>query len=474
MSMQFDAIRDRIRSAVWILPAALLLLAVAAGVLLPLVDRFVGDSVSKVEMLTTTPDGAQTILATIASSAVTVAGVVFSLTMVMFSIASSQFGTRVLRNRMRERSTQVAVGTLLGTAVYCLLVLRSVSGVQGESHVPHLSVMTAILLTLVSLLVVVFFLRDMTNAIQATHIVASIAGELDASIDRLFPEKIGYGNAAEEDDDCWRPDSASRPVASSQQGYIQAIDGDELLSVAQRRDLVIFLRKRPGDFLARRMEFAEVWGANEVDDELAAAINEAIVTGITRTPWQDVNCSIHELAQVAVRALSPGINDPFTAMNSIDRLGAALMKLAERKTPSRFRRDAAGRLRLVANPVTFAEALAAAFNQVRMYAINSPAVSTRLLEALENIAGCVHREADREAIISQARLLAEACDIALSLASEQAQIRGQMQRVVKAFPDAAADDDPAGVGDEGPTNGDAPDETDQPEDAGVGKGEVNG
>jgi len=466
--MHIEATVDRIRSAVWVLPAALLLLAVAAGVVMPLVDGLLGDSVSKIEMLSTTPDGARTILATIASSAVTVAGVVFSLTMVMLSIASSQFGTRVLRNRMRERSTQVAVGTLLGTTVYCLLVLRSV---QPESNVPHLSVAVAILLTLAGLLVVVFFLSDMSTAIQAPHIVASIAGDLDASIDRLFPEKIGYGDAPEDGgDESWRPETNVSPITSSQQGYIQAIDGDELLQVAEQYDLVIHLKKRPGDFLARDLVFAEVWGAKQDDDELASAINAAISAGKTRTPWQDVNCSIHELAQVAVKALSPGINDPFTAINSIDRLGAALMKLAERKTPSRFRYDEAGRLRLAVSPVTFPEALAAAFNQVRAYANSSVAVSTRLLESLENVAGRARREADREAILSQARLLAEACDTSLLLPSDRALIRQHMQRVAKAFPDAEHADSREATEQEEESRA----SESEPEDATVGEGEVNG
>lgn len=444
---------ERTRQSAWLVPALLLLAAVAAAIAIPIIDSAVAGALPEVGLGVTTADAARTILSSIAGSMVTVAGVVFSITMVMFSIASSQFGTRVLRNRMRDRASQVAIGTLLGTSVYCLLLLRSVGGAGGQS-VPQLSVSVGIALSVLSLLVVVYFLHDMANAIQAPHILASLARDLDAAVDRLFPARIG--DAAESGDDGperhmaedgleepldWRPAEAPLSINPFYDGYLQEIDGDGLLEAADHAGLLIHLTKRPGDFVSRENPLADVWfdspvssqAAERAAESVAQQINGMILVGPLRTPEQDVNCATHELAQVAVRALSPGINDPFTAMNCIDRLAAAMGRLAERKLPSKFRRGSDGRLRVVAAPVTFPEALAAAYNQIRLYSRSSVAVSVRLLEALENIARHVRRDADREAVLYQARAVVEAVEGEQHLPGDIEVVREMIGRVSAAL-----------------------------------------
>jgi uncharacterized membrane protein len=424
---------DRLSGSFWFLPTFLVLTAAAMGFLFPIVDESHSDRITTVRWLATTPEGARTVLSVIAGGMITVAGVVFSMTMVTLSIASSQFGSRVLRRRMRNRATQLALGAFLGTSVFCLLVLRTVEEASGTTFVPHLSVSLGIVLAVASLFVLIFFIHDVAEAAQAPHVVARLAADLNDSIDRLFPEKIGEGHAdaedREEENERPRPGKPDRTVEADHEGYLVAIDGEGLMEAARQSDLLIELCVRPGDFITAGCPVARIRGAAEESPRFVQRVNDALIVGNMRTPRQDVNCAIHELAQLTVRALSPGINDPFTAMNGIDRLSAALGRLAEREMPSKYRTDPDGRLRVVVDRVTFPEALAAAFNQIRQHARSTPTVGIRLLEGLESIARKARRESDAEAILEQAKRILEACQNADCLQADLQGMEEQFGRV---------------------------------------------
>lgn len=263
----------------------------------------------------------------------------------------------------------------------------------------------------------IVFIQNVATLIQAPHVVAGVARDLDGAIERLFPELIGEPASDEELNDASARDMESNlgencvVVGSAREGYIQAIDADGLMHLARERDLVLRLRSQPGDFISIGSPLADVWPAAEQPAaelsgaDLAVPLSETFLVGIHRTPRQDVECMIDELVEVAVRALSPGINDPFTAMNCIDRLGAALGRVAERKLPSAYRGDDEGRLRVIARPVSFANVLDAAFDQIRQYGRDSVAVTIRLLEALESISAHVQRGEDREALKLRADMI---------------------------------------------------------------------
>lgn len=472
---------DRVFGSFWFLPALLVVLAATLGIVLPICDENVRIHTEGLRWLNTTPEGARTVLSVIAGAMITVAGVVFSVTMVTLSIASSQFGSRVLRNRMRDRATQLALGAFLGTSVYCFLVLRTIQETDETTFVPHISVTAGIALAVGSLFVLIYFIHDVVEAVQAPHIVARLAYDLDRSITRLFPEKIGQiGNATEEEDEgLGRPtaDSKEWTIESRQEGYLQAIDGQTLLGLARRHDTVVELLVRPGTFVTQGDVIAKVSADAAHTGEFAKAVDECLIVGNVRTPWQDLNSAILELAQLSVRALSPGINDPFTAMNGIDRLSAALGRLAQRKIPSRYRRDENGQLRVVADRVTFDEALAAAFNQIRQHAQSSPPVGVRLLEGLQSIARKTRREADRQALIQQARMVRETFEKADLLA-------GDLRGIQRAFEGVKAAVDESRSYHSAPenrttqartrSNEDAKKETDPPSSQPPAEGDVNG
>ncbi len=281
-------------------------------------------------------------------------------------------------------------------------------------------------------MVLIYFIHDVAEAVQAPHIVARLAHDLNDSITRLFPERIGQFDHDQDDasdDSAIFEDKDTWTVESTKEGYLQAIDGESLIELAKQHDLVIQLRVRPGRFMMEGDPIALV--SAKVDDEASFvdAVDDALIVGEMRTPLQDVNCAILELAQLAVRALSPGINDPFTAMNGIDRLSAALGRLVQRKLPSRDRCDQDGQLRVIADRVTFGEALAAAFNQIRQNAADAPPVGVRLLEGLESLGRKARRESDRQAILEQAQMILDTFRGADMLDGDRQGIEDQFARV---------------------------------------------
>ncbi|WP_373547323.1 DUF2254 domain-containing protein, partial [Chamaesiphon sp.] len=193
-------------------------------------------------------------------------------------------------------------------------------------------------------------------------------------------------------------DRVARSIQASESGYVQAIDDKQLMQIATEHNLLVRVEQRPGRFVVKGSQLLRVFPAEKVDKQLAAKIGDTVVLGIQRTEGQDLEFSIDQLVEIAARALSPGINDPFTAIRCIDQLSAALCHLVQQEIPSPYRYDDRHRLRVIADPLEFADAIDAAFNQIRQYGQSSVAVTMRLLEAIATIAPFTHRELDRTAL----------------------------------------------------------------------------
>ncbi|REK17555.1 MAG: DUF2254 domain-containing protein [Planctomycetota bacterium] len=410
---------DAIRASYWFIPGLFATAALVIAVVLPWVDAAVARSSTAQlpDWILTTTTTARATLSALAGAMVAVTGTVFSITVVTLSLTSQQFGPRLLRRFMHDLPTQITLGALLATGLYCLLLLRVVEKHDNALSAPHLSVLVAIGLAIVSKISLIVFIHHIAVLIQAPHIVAAVARDLDDAIDRLFPESIGQPSREEDQrlvharaQQADMSDDYST-IRSLCEGYVQAIDGDGLLQLAAERDFIARLHARPGKFVAKDEALADIWSLS-VDleesplEELTALINEKIIVGNRRTPRQDVECAVEELVEVAVRSLSTGINDPFTAINCVDRLGAALGRLAQRKIPDAARFDAQGQMRITVHPIAFVEVIDAAFNQIRQYGKESVGVTLRALEALAVVADKVWRQEDRDAVYRHAQMIA--------------------------------------------------------------------
>ena len=298
-------------------------------------------------------DGARALLTTIAGSMITVVGVGFSITIVALVLASTQFGPRLLTLFTRDLTSQVTLGTFVGTFVYCVLVLRTVRGPEeGSPFVPTLAITGAIALTLVSVAALVLFFNHVAVSIQAPKLVASVARDLDHAIDHLYPGGMGHGGPVPADDQI---PSIGRDVIvpAAAKGYVQVVDDGALLALAQRHGLVVRLLTRPGLFVVIGNPVFVVRAASGFDAATVDHLRATVIVGDVRTAEDDIEFAVRQLVEVALRALSPAINDPFTAMAAVDWLGGALARLAELDFPSRYRYDDQAQLRIVADVSTF-------------------------------------------------------------------------------------------------------------------------
>lgn len=397
------ALWDRLRSSYWFVPALLVVSSALLALLATSIDHRFGDEMEGLRLFAGTPEGARAMLSTLAGAQINLAGLTFSITIVALTVASQQYGPRLLRNFMRDVGNQVVLGTFVATFVYCVLVQGQVRNGEDASWVPALSLAIAVALALASLGVLIYFIHHVSSSMQVSTLIAAVGGEVDLAIGTLFPEEIGSGSPGAEPEDELLPDEDADRVQACEIGYLQAIDLDGLMTLARDRDLLIRLECRPGDRVVPGSAVASVWPG--LTDGVADAVNRALIVGAQRTSVQDLEFSIDQLVEIAVRALSPGTNDPFTAITCIDRLAASLCQLASRVIPSPVRRDPDGRARVIARPWSFRGALDSAFDQIRQYGRSAPAVTIRLLEALDLIAGHLRRDDDLAAVRRQVEMV---------------------------------------------------------------------
>jgi uncharacterized membrane protein len=368
-------------------------IAVVLSFLLVQVDALIGaETVRAVGWLYTFgPEGARAILSAIASSMITVAGLTFSITMLTLQLASSQFGPRLLRNFMRDRGNQTVLGTFLATFIYCLLVLRTVRGTEDSHFVPHVAVAAGVVLALASIAVLIYFIHHVATAIRIETLLAQLAAETAAAVDRLYPERLGKeppasarlkrdaAMPADFERDC-------RPIASGRSGYVQRVDEDALMKLAVQHDLVVRIDARPGRFVWEDDAVLSAYPRDAVPDQAVGELRAAVVLGTERTPEQDLAFSVRRIVEIAQRALSPGINDPTTALYCIDRLGETFGRMAKRDIPSPLRLDEDGHLRVVTHAYSLEDLACPAFLAVTRYGSADKDVVCKLLKTLDALA----------------------------------------------------------------------------------------
>lgn len=410
--MRLRAVWEYLRGTYWAVPSAMAIAAVVLSFGMIQLDEAVTatllDRLSWV--YTGGPEGARAVLSTIAGSMITVAGVTFSITIVALTLASQQFGPRLLRNFLRDLGNQIVLGTFVSTFLYCLLVLRTIRGTDDTEFVPHLAVTLGVVLAMLSLGVLIFFIHHVATSIQASRIIAKVASDLEGAAKHLFPERVGAGDTSvTRDGDAASPVFAtaadSRLICATTVGYVQAIDADGLMGLARRHDVWLRLHVRPGAFVRSGTPIMTVYAPTFTSDWADGPFHGVVIVGAERTGTQDIEFFINQLVELAVRALSPSVNDPATARSCVDRLEQALCELASCRFPSALRYDADRTLRVVAAPVTFAILVESAFDEIGRYGASSVSVTVRLLEALGNISACVTREADRRPLLEQATAL---------------------------------------------------------------------
>jgi uncharacterized membrane protein len=401
---------SNIRSSFWFIPSLTVAVSIAFAVALIEADSAVSDRwlAQWPRMFGAGPEGARAMLSTLAGSMISVMGVTFSMTLVTLVLASSQYTSRILRNFMRNRVTQGTLGIFAGIFTYCLIVLRTIRGGGEAEFVPSLALFFAFALALGGVGVLIFFIHHIASSIQASSIIASVAQETIAAIDRLFPEKPEHGPDEDEDQVLRSLEKRTwHPVPAEVSGYIQSVDHDALLRLARDdRKTIVRMERGTGEFVIQNTVLASLAQEDPPDQATIAALNASYSITRHRTVDQDPAFGIRQIVDMALKALSPGVNDTSTAVMCVDYLTAILARLACRQFPPSHRYEGET-LRMISIVPTFEGLLAEAFDQIRDSTAGNVAIMARMLGALETLADLTVSPRRRGAIRDQVQWLAE-------------------------------------------------------------------
>jgi uncharacterized membrane protein len=403
---RLPALWDAIRTSLWILPAAMFVSGVglAAGLLAFESGQDPDDRMRFWFLYAGGAVDARNLLSTLLTSMITMASIVFSVTVVALTLAANQYGSRLSRVIRADVRTQFTLGIFVMTIVYILIVLRSIHGEADDIDVPHLSVTVGTALGLVCVLTLLVFIQGIAQAMVADEVVKRAAKELDRAV-QGFPLVTIRPDPDDARADLPQDfDERARSVAVGRDGYIQSIDYEAMADWAKRNGAIIRLEIRPGEFIAEGDRPLSVCGGAETG-EWAKDLLGMIVIGDEQTPTQDVEFAVRHLVEVAVRALSPGINDPYTAISVIDRIRGSLTKVTGRRLPSGVIRDDSGRAIIVRKVTGYGDILDAALHQIRQAGSRHPAVMIHLLEAIGRIAAHARLEEQRQALAHHAGLV---------------------------------------------------------------------
>ena len=384
-------------------------------------------------------DSARALLSTIGTAVLSLAGISFSSILVSVTLASQQFGPRLLRNFLKDHTSQRTLGVLLATFLYCLYIQREIRDLESELYVPQLSVLTALILAVVCLGFFIAFVQSILTQIQGEHVVESAFHQLKGSIEAVFPDE-------DVEQTQQRPDPENEEgwdIRAGQLGYVQAISVAKLVEIATENDLELVTTVRSGHFVTPAQPVIRVTKgaeADELSEKTLEALQKQFLCGPVRTPEQDYEYGFRQLVEVACRALSPGINDPFTAMDCLEYLGAGLQLAFARPLPGSIHRDDEGTVRLTSWITDHQRLVDGAFDQIRQAGRDKCDVSSRLLEVLAKTARISNQADQQFALLRQAALVAANTPPALFNEHDRQAIRVRFEAVKAACDQLSADD----------------------------------
>jgi len=412
----------RIQASYWFIPALLAVGAVIIAVFAVRADAELGaawwEQFGWINL--NTAEGARALLSAVAGSMITVAGVTFSGTLLAVSHASSQIGPRLLSGFMRDRGNQVTLGIFIATFLYCLIVLRTISpgdlGVDSKDSslfVPHLAVLLAIGFAVLSVLVLIYFIHHVPQSINVSTVIARVGDEILTGVGNVYP-------LPDEADDtvgkptCCGGDPQAVIKLEGKSGYLRVLDFDALIDKAAEQDLVIEMLVQPGEFGVPGQPLMHVYAEAAVDIETLEALADNLSWGRERTPEQDVMSSIEQMAEIFAKAMSPGVNGQFTAINCLDQLAAAFVELLRRGECPQCLADDNDVVRVVRRSHPRAYVFEITCRALRQFMRGDWVVTSRFVMLLTTLAELNSLAGSRQQILEQAALTlteAEASDM---------------------------------------------------------------
>ena len=424
-----------LRSSLWFLPG----LMIAGSIVLALILIDAETSVKR-EWLLNFPrlfglgaDGSRGMLTAIASSMLTVAALAFSLTLTALTQASAQYTPRILRNFMRDRINQFILGYFVSVFAYCLIVLRTIRGAEEIKFVPSLAVMGGLILAIGGILVLIYFIHHIASSLQVSQIIDNIVEETQSAIAELFPKELGKPAEEAEKSEARLMESYQnwRKIPALESGYVQYVDTEKLIEWAAENDFVIKMERGIGQFVGKGATLVLLTGAEKnseknISDETESELNNLFSIDRYRTIEQDIGFGIRQIVDIALKALSPGINDTTTAVTCIDFLSIIIGEIAGKRLPEKIR-SKDGKLCVIVKANDFREYIETAFDQIRISGKGNQAIFERLIEALAFIAENSQTEDRRRIVRGQIELVKDFAGETLQTEYEKQKVREKIE-----------------------------------------------
>ena len=405
----------KLRASLWLVPGLILGFSVALAFVLIEVDTRVSRDwlMDFPTLFGLGADGSRGMLTAIGGSMLTVAALTFSLTLAALAQASSQFTPRILRTFMSDRLNQFVLGYFVSVFAYCLIVLRTIrSGDTEARFIPSLAVIFGLVLALGGIVVLIYFIHHIADSLQVTSIINNITEETYGSIKRVFPEKVGKAAPEEKTAEGKRLKESEKwlKVPALESGYIQSVNQEGLVTFAVENNLVLKMRYGIGEFIVKDAALASVLPDSdkeiELDKQFINEINDFYSISNYRTIEQDVSFGIQQIVDIALKALSPGVNDTTTAVNCIHYLGAIVGRIAERDFPGKVR-VCQGAIRVLVKAPDFRDFVESAFDQIRISGKGNQTVFETMLTSFGFIAEKEQNEENLSVLRRQVDLIAE-------------------------------------------------------------------
>ena len=410
MNAKFLSRWETFRFNFWFIPLVMILLTAGLALLTLWLDATIATEVlAEVPWIYVgTPDRSLFLLSVLAGAMVTVAALVFTVTVVALTLASSQYGHRLLRTYISDPGNQLVTGMFICTFIYCVIVLHSAPDLGAPGPTTHLSVTIATLLAFVSFGLLIYYLHHASTSLQMELFAARLGHNLLRAIRREHPDpgerrQPVASNGAPASKDASQVPQRRTTACSRREGYIHFVDNDRLLKLAIRHGLRIKILEEPGRFIIPGKPLAEIHGEPSSPSRLEARINRCFWTGPMRILAQDIRYGLDQLVEVALRALD--VNAPFTAIGCIEWIGEAMSLLARREPTDACLYDRKGRIRVERRTTDFVALTDCAFNQLRQFSYDVPEVSIRLLDVITMIMANAKHKDYRDALLRHARMI---------------------------------------------------------------------
>ena len=422
---------DTIRTSFWFVPGIIILsTTLLCFVLLWIDNEHHFDNISWLNYFYNLEGGiARALLTTIAGSVMTVVSITFSITMVALTNASSQFGPRLIRNFMNDPSTQMVLGSFTSIFVYCLILAGATDDFASGDYLPGLTFAGAIVLTTLGILLLIYFIHHVAVNLQADNVIDKVSTELETNIANIFNERKNEEQShASHSTVLDNLDTSATLLKSTSSGYVQAVNYPALIQLMSNHESYLNILVTPGDFVVNDMIIMQCSHSDLTTAECDELISY-ITFGAKRTPLQDAEFAILQLVELALRALSPSINDPYSAIACIDKLTATICNLTRKRFPEGVSCDSNDEPRVVFKTATFSGIANSAYDQIRQHSTNNLAVQLRLLEALTHIAAQAKEAEHWKVIEQQKNMLEYELEQQVFIGHDQAEINERLSKL---------------------------------------------